>query len=214
MNVYKTTPTNNTPNSQINNNRQREDSIYSLLNCDLEINFDVLRPNDFTGYANGDDVELDKLYQIAIFSNYKLTTNRGKHLEDSILAQVVSLMYKPITSTKDINDLSIGFHRDLVIKRTELINNKNQNGDYCVGIMLRDVFGFAEHQQEATYGLGYRLAITRKFKEAALNKAEPIANVKVLINSRDWLVPLYKPCMGQEVIKTHQGLSNAHKELQ
>ena len=28
--------------------------------------------------------------------------------------------------------------------------------------MLKDVFGFAEHQEKATYGLGYKLTLTRK----------------------------------------------------
>ena len=28
--------------------------------------------------------------------------------------------------------------------------------------MLRDIFGFAENQEKVTYGLGYKLALTKK----------------------------------------------------
>ena len=43
----------------------------------------------------------------------------------------------------------------------ELTNTKNQKGKHHVRIMLRDDFGFAEHQKKATQGLGYKLTLTR-----------------------------------------------------
>ena len=36
--------------------------------------------------------------------------------------------------------------------------------------MLRDICGFAEHQEKATYGLGYNLTVTRKRDNFVLNK--------------------------------------------
>ena len=42
--------------------------------------------------------------------------------------------------------------------------------------MLKDVFGFAELQQRATYGLGYNKTITRNKGDAVLDKAAGIAD--------------------------------------
>ena len=61
-------------------------------------------------------------------------------------------MYKPITSRRSSDDLSIGFDRDRIRRQRELTNNKNQKGRYHVTNMLKDNFGFAE--EKATYGLG------------------------------------------------------------
>ena len=65
-------------------------------------------------------------------------------------------MYKLITSSKDGNDLSVGFDRSRNKRKDELALNKNIEGIYHLRIMLKDVFGFAEHQEKATYGLGYK----------------------------------------------------------
>ena len=70
-------------------------------------------------------------------------------------------MYKLITSAKDSDDLFIGFDRHRNRRRDELIRNKNIKGKYHIRIMLKDVFSFAEHQEKATYGLGYILPLTR-----------------------------------------------------
>ena len=50
--------------------------------------------SDKSRYANGDDIRLNNLGPIALFSNFKLTTSSGKHLEDIFHAHIVSLMYK------------------------------------------------------------------------------------------------------------------------
>ena len=98
---------------------------------------------------------------ITLFSNFKLTTSSGEHLEDISHAHLVSLMYKLITSSKDSNDLSIGFNRSRNIRKDEIALNKNVKSKYHLRIMLKDVFGFAECQEKATYGLGYKLTLTR-----------------------------------------------------
>ena len=85
-----------------------------------------------------------------MFSNFKLTTSSGKHLGDINHAHPVSLMYKLITSSKGSDDLSIGFDRSSARRREEMTTNKNVNGKIHLRIMLRDVFGFAEHQEKAT----------------------------------------------------------------
>ena len=154
------TSTINTPNSQIFNNINREDSVISLLNSYLDLNFEVIRKADDSRYANGSGIELVNLGPIALFSNFKLTTSSGKHLEDIIHAHLVSLMYKLITSSKNSDDLSIGFDRSSARRRAEITTNKNVNGKFNLRIMLKDVFGFTEHQEKATYGLGYKMTLT------------------------------------------------------
>ena len=91
---------------------------------------------------------------IAFFGQFKLTTSSGKHLEGISHAHLVSSTYKLITSDTDTDDLSVVFDRDRGSRRDELTNNKCIKGKYHVRFMLEDVFGFAEHQEKATYGLG------------------------------------------------------------
>ena len=91
-------------------------------------------------------------------------------------------MYKLITTAKGCDDLSIGFDRNRDNRKNELTNNKNVKGKYHVRICLKDVFGFAEHQEKATYGLGYKLTLTRNNDNAVLNKTNATALGKVKIN--------------------------------
>ena len=62
----------------------------------------------------------------ALFSNYKLTTSSGKHLENIDHAHIVSLMYKLLSSSRDSDDLSIGFDRSRDKRKREMLNNKTQ----------------------------------------------------------------------------------------
>ena len=118
------TSTINTPNSPIYINIPREDSVISLINSYLDLNFEVIKRADNSRYGNGNDIRLINLGPIALFSNFKLTTSSGKHLEDISHAHLVSLMYKLISSSKDSNDLSIGFDTSRNRRRNELALNK------------------------------------------------------------------------------------------
>ena len=100
------TSTLNTPNSQIFINIPRKDSRNSLLNYNLELNFEVIKKTDSSRYANGSDMQLVNLGPKVLFSSFKSTTNKGKHLEDISHIHIVSLLYKVISSAKDTNDLS------------------------------------------------------------------------------------------------------------
>ena len=187
----------NTTNSQVYINIPREDSVISLFNSYLELNFDVLHAGTNNRYVDGNNIRLVKLGQIALFSNYKLTTSSGKHLENIDHAHIVSLMYKLLTSSKGSDDLSIGFDRDRNRRQRELTNNKNQTGKYHIRIYLKDIFGFAEYQDKGTYGLGYKLTMTRNTDNAVLNKDKAIKNGKIKINAIEWYVPHYTPSMQQ-----------------
>ena len=144
---------------------------------------------------------------VALFSNLKLTTSSGKHLEDICHAHLVSLMYKLITSSKDSNDLSIGFDHSRSRRRDELALNKNIKGNYQVKLMLKDVFGFAEHQEKPTYGLGYKLNLTRNKDDAVIDKAGGIADARIRIDHIHWYVPHYTPSIQQQSTLSKQILS-------
>ena len=180
-----------TANSQVYNNKPRGDSVISLLNSYLELNFDILHAATNNRYADGNDIRLVNLGPIALFSNYKLTTSSGKHLGNIDHAHIVSLMYKLITSSRGSDDLSICFDRDRNRRQRELSNNKTQKGKYHLRIYLEDVFDFAEYQEKATYGLGYKLTLTRNTDNAVLNKANAINNGKIKINARMVCTSLY-----------------------
>ena len=101
-----------TANSQSYINIPKGDSVISLLNSFLDLNFDVFHAaNPDNRYADGDDIRLVNLGPIALFSNYKLISSNGKLIEEINNAHIACLMYKLITSSKDSDDLSIGFDR-------------------------------------------------------------------------------------------------------
>ena len=78
--------------SQVYINMPREDSVISLLNSYFELNFDVLHAANNNRYVDGNDIKLVNLGPYALFSNYKLTTSSGKHLENIDHAHIVCLM--------------------------------------------------------------------------------------------------------------------------
>ena len=184
-----------------------------MLNSYLDLSFEVIEKDDNSRYANGNDIRLVNLGPIALFSHFKLTTSSGKHLEDISHAHIVSLMYKLITSSKDSNDLSIGFDHSRNRRRDELALNKNIKGKYHVKIMLKDAFGFAEHQEKASYGLGYKLTLTRNKDDAVIDKANAIADARIRIDHIHWFVPHYTPSIQQQSTLSKQILSKTPTEL-
>ena len=142
-------------------------------------------------YTDGDDIRLVNEGPIALFSNYKLQSSNGKHIEEINHAHIVCLMYKLITSGGKTDDLSIGFDRDRDRRERELTNNKNIKGINHVTIMLKVTFGFAECQKKGTYGLGYKLTLTRNSDNAVLNKGNATNNAKIKINSNNWYISHY-----------------------
>ena len=184
-----------------------------MLNSYLELGFDVLHTATNSRYADGNDIRLINLGPIALFSNYKLTTSSGKHLENIDHAHIVSLMYKLLTSSRGSDDLSIGFDRDRNRRQRELTNNKTQKGKFHVRIYLKDVFGFADYQGKATYGLGYKLTLTGKSDNAVLNKGNAINKGKIKINAIEWYVPHYTPSMQQQNILSKPILNKTPTEI-
>ena len=206
--------TKNTANSQVYINIPREDSVISLLNSYLELNFDVLRADNSNRCLDGNDIGLVNLGPIGLFSNSKLTTSSGKHLENTDHAHIISLMYKLLTSCKGSGDLSISFDRDRTRRRNELTSDKNIKGKYHVRIYLKDIFGYAEYQQKATYGLGYKLTLTRNNDNVVLNKGNAINIGKIKINAIEWYVPHYTPSMQLQAILSKQIINKLPTQIQ
>ena len=87
--------------------------------------------------------------------------------------------------------MSIRFGRDCGRKQREFSNNKNLTGKYHAKIILKDVFDLAEDQEKATYGLGYRITLTRNNKNCVDDDfikaaAARIIHAKNVINAIDW----------------------------
>ena len=204
----------NTANSQIYSNKPREDSVTSLLDSYIELNFDVLHAVTNNRYVDGNNIRLVNMGPIASFSNYKLTTSSGKNLKNIDHGHIVSLMYKLLTSSRGSDDLSIGFDRDRGRRQRELTNNKKIKGKFHVRIYLKDIFGFTEYQEKATYGLGYRFTLTRNSDNAVLNKDNALNVGKIKINAIEWYVPHYTPSIQQQAILSKQILNKTPTQIQ
>ena len=207
------TSTSITPKSQIYINRPREDSVISLSNSYLDLNSEVIKKADNSRYGNGKDIRLVNLGLIALFSLFQLTTSSGKHLEDIFYADLVPLMYKLITSSKGSDDLSIGFDRSSGTRRDDMRNNKNVKGKVHLRIILTDVFGFSECQEKATYGLGYKLTLTRNKDEAVIDKVAGIADARIKISHIHWYVVHSTPSTQQQCILSKQISSKTPTDL-
>ena len=72
----------NNPISRVYINKSREDSVISLLECYLEIYFELMKKADKSRYANCNNIPLGNLGPIALFDNFELTTSSGKYLDD------------------------------------------------------------------------------------------------------------------------------------
>ena len=118
----------NTSNSHLYTNIPRGDSVNGLKGSLFRLNFDVLHAVTNTRYAIGNDIRLVKFGAIALFNIRKLATSSGKHIEEVGHAHIVSLVYKLITSSKESDDLSVGFDRGRGRRERELTNNKNIKG--------------------------------------------------------------------------------------
>ena len=133
-------------------------------------------------------------------------------MEDFSHAHKVSLLYKLLTSSRSSADLSIGFDRDRGRRKDELARNKNIKIKNHLRIVLKDIFGFVEHQEKATYGLRYRLTLTGK-DDAVIDKAVGIADARIKIDLIHWYVRHYTPSIQQQSILSKQNLKTTPTEL-
>ena len=126
-----------------------------------------------------------------------MKTSSAKHLEDVTHAHILSLRYELTTSSKTFDDLFFGFDRDRVRGQRELTNNKKIKRKYHLRIYLGDFFGFAEHQEKATFELGYKLTLTKYSDNAVLNKNNGTSEGKIKIKSYELYIPQKTPSVTQ-----------------
>ena len=108
----------------------REAGAISGKDSYLELDIIVtLRAGTRARYADGDYIRLLILGPIAWFKKYKLTSSSGKEIEEIDNAHVFCLMHKLISSNRDCDDLSIGFHRSIEARKRELTNSKTTKGN-------------------------------------------------------------------------------------
>ena len=79
--------------------------------------------------------------------------------------------------------------------------------------MLKDVFGFVEHQKKATFGLGFKLTLTRNKDDAVIHKAADLADAKIKNEHIHWYVPHYLTSVQQQGILSKQILIKTPTEL-
>ena len=82
--------------------------------------------------------------------------------------------------------------------------NKNVKGKFHLIILLKDVFGFAECHEKATYGLRYILTLTTNKEDAVIDKAGGIADGRIRIDHIHWYVPHYTSSIQQRSILSDQ----------
>ena len=114
----------NTPNSKIYINIPRGYTFNSLFGSLLRLNSDVLNAATNKRYVDGNDISLVNLGPVALFIIYKLANSSCKHIEEVNHAHIVYLLYKLLTSSRESDDLSIGFDRSRDRRKQQLTNNK------------------------------------------------------------------------------------------
>ena len=184
---------------------------YVYQNSFISLEFEVLKNND-TRFADGDEIGLVNFGPISLFSEAKLTTSSGKHLEKVDTLHLISLMYKLLTSTKSTSQLMYGFEENLSVRRQELTNNKNEKGTFFVRIKLKDLFGFAD-QEKITYGLGYTLTLKRNTNNDAILRSVGVDAAKVVIKDIGWYIPHYVPSIEIQQLVMDQILNKDPTEL-
>ena len=149
-----------------------------------------------------------------------MTSSSGKEIEEIDNADAICLMYKLISSSRDSDDLTIRFHRSIEGRERELTNIKTTKGNYHVRIHFKGVFGFAVHQDNCTYGLGYKLTLQINSDNHALshragaNNAQNLALAgRVIIEDLSLYVPHYTPNISNEKLLLEHIISRAATEL-
>ena len=105
-------------NNQVLFDVPREDSAVLLEDSYLKSDYNVTpRAGAHNRYVDNDHSRLVNLGPINVFNKYRLTSSSGKEIEEKDIAHVFCLMYKVISSSRDSDDLSIGFHRSSAVRK-------------------------------------------------------------------------------------------------
>ena len=149
---------------------------------------------------------------VALFSEAKLTTSSGKHLEKIDNLHPISLIIKFLTSGSQTSQLLYGFEESTTIRRQELTNNKTEKGTFFVRKKLNDLFGFAD-QEKITYGLGYTLTLKRNTNNDAILRGNAVDAANIDIKDISWYIPHYVPSLENQQLVMDQLLNKDPTEL-
>ena len=94
----------NNNNSNISISLPRQDAYNCLESSYISVDFEALKQDD-TRYADDDQINLINFGPVALFSEVKLTTSSGKHLEKVSSLHIISLMHKLSTSQQQASEL-------------------------------------------------------------------------------------------------------------
>ena len=194
-------------NSNISIIFPREDAYNCLQNSYISLEFEVLK-NDDTRYADGDQISLVNFGPVALFSEAKLVTSSGKHLEKVDNLHPVCLIYELLTSTQQTSQLMYGFEESQASRRQELTNNKTEKGTFFVRIKLTDIFGFAD-REKITYGLGYSLTLKRNNNNDPIIRDNGGDAAKIVIKD----IPHYTPSMENQQLVMDQIIDKDPTEI-
>ena len=129
-------------------------------------------------------------------------------------------MHKVLSSSRDSDDLSIGFHRSNEARERELTDNKTTKGKYHVRFYLKDVFGFAEHQNKCSYGLSCKVTLQRNSDSHVLShpaQTNDAANLalagRVITDKTSWYVRHYTASISNNEFLLEHIVSKAPTEL-
>ena len=201
----------NNVNSNISISLPREDAYICLQHSFISVEFEVLK-NDNTRYADGDEISLVNFGPVALFSEAKLTTSSGKHLEKVDNLHPICLMYKCLTSSQQTSQLMYGFEESTTIRRQELTTNKTEKGTFFMRIKLKDLFGFAD-QEKITNGLGYTLTLKRNSSNDVVIRSAATTIAKVVVKELSWYIPHYVPSLEIQQLVLNQILDKDPTEL-
>ena len=95
-------------------------------------------------------------------------------------------------------------HSHIASLMYKLITSAKDSDDLSIGF---------EHQEKATYGLGYKRTLTRNKEDAVLQKTAALADARIKIYQIHWYVPHYTPFIQQQGISSKQILSKTPTEL-
>ena len=189
----------NGENNQIFKDIPGEESAISLKDSYNQLNFNVThRAGVHARYADGDHIRLVSLGSV-FFCN-RLSSSSGKEIEEIDNAQGICLLRKLISSSRDSDDLSIGFHRSFDVREKKLTNKKSTKRNHHVRICLKDIFSFAGHQHNCSYGLVYKRTLQRSsddhvlsHREGADGSAKIALAGRVIIEDKSLYIPHYIP---------------------
>ena len=183
----------NNANSNVSLSLPREDAYICLQNSYISVEFRGLKNYD-KRYTDGDEIILVNFGPVALFSEAKLVTSLGKHMEKVDNLQRNCLVYKILTSQQQTSQLMYGFEESVTIRRQELTNHKTEKGTIFVRIKLINLFGVAD-QGKITYGLGYTLTLKRNNNNDAIIRGAAVDAAKVVVRDISWYIHHYVPSL-------------------